>query len=90
MFEKVPLSLILDRKEAFGVISGQFLKIQENPNDRYFIYEYGWKMFLEKESVDIIMLILILFIITPIYCFEDETGMSRIIICKKIILSTHS
>lgn len=74
---------VLNKQNAFGAISGQYLKIKENPEIRYFIYENGWKLFLAKENSDLLMVILILIIITPVFCFEEERGMSRILKTSK-------
>lgn len=70
---------ILDREEAFSAIYGQYLRIQENPENQYFIYENGWKMLLAQEKLDLFMLMLIIIIIVPIFCFDEETHISQII-----------
>lgn len=74
---------VIEKEDAFGAINGQYFRVKESPQNRYFIYENGWILFLGKESLDFLMVILILIIVAPVFCFEDESGMSQILKSSK-------
>ncbi|WMJ80048.1 hypothetical protein RBU49_14570 [Clostridium sp. MB40-C1] len=73
----------LKKSEAFKIIYDQYKYVKQDPNNRYFLYTNGWTNLLSPESPDIILVLLLLLIITPIFTYEYEKDMIYLIVTSK-------
>ncbi len=73
----------LKKSDAFKILYDQYLFVKQNPTERYFLYINGWNNFLSNENLDIILVILLLIVITPIFTKEYEKDMIPLIITSK-------
>ena len=73
----------LKKSDAFKILYDQYLFVKQNPTERYFLYINGWNNLLSNENLDIILVILLLIVITPIFTKEYEKDMIPLIITSK-------
>lgn len=73
-----PLEKIVENESGFKVIFDQYTYIQENPDDRYFLYPNGWDGLLSTDSLDLLFLLLLLILITPVFCSEFASEMDAL------------
>lgn len=74
---------ILQKKEGFEAIYEQYLYICEGRKNRYFIEENGWSGLLSDSQPDFLLLLTMLFLVTPVLCREYETQMDVLILTGK-------
>lgn len=77
------LKEILSHERGFEVLYEQYLYIHENPQNRYFLPTNGWHGLLADESLDFLMMVTLLLLITPVFCQEYSSRMD-------VLLSTAS
>jgi hypothetical protein len=73
----------LEKADAFKILYDQYKFIKQKPEERFFLYTNGWTNLLAHESLDMILIFLILIIITPIFTNEYEKDMIPLIITSK-------
>ncbi|MEG0751070.1 MAG: DUF5050 domain-containing protein [Oscillospiraceae bacterium] len=68
---------------AFNAIYNKYQYANENPSQRYFLYDNGWNALLSSERLDVIFILLILVLISPIFCYEYESEMDKILLTSQ-------
>jgi hypothetical protein len=68
---------------GYQLLYEQYMYIRENPNTRYFLYTNGWSALLAHERLDVLLFLVLLIMITPIFCQEYENKMHTILITSK-------
>lgn len=77
------LEKVLLNQDGFERIYEQYIYNRENPDQRYFLYTNGWEGLLSNENLDILTVILILLLVTPVFCHEFECSMDIITLTMK-------
>lgn len=72
----------LEYEKGFHVIYDQFIYTMENPDNRFIMYTNGWEGLLASENIDWIFILLLLLLITPIFCEEILSEMDTIILTE--------
>lgn len=75
--------IIINKQTAFNQIMLQNLNASEDPEHRYFIYPDGWSCLLGKESINIMKIALLIIVISSVFCYEYESGISPVLLCSK-------
>lgn len=83
---------ILEKQKEIEILYARYLKAVENPDSTYFILQNGWNSLLAKSSPDFIMLIVLVLMITPVFCMDTDAQMLGILSCcengrKKLCIS---
>lgn len=73
-----PLEEIVKNESGFKVIFDQYSYIRENPDNRYFLSTNGWDGLLSTDSLDLLFLLLLLVLITPVFCSEFASEMDSL------------
>lgn len=73
-----PLEEIVENESGFKVIFDQYSYIRENPDNRYFLSTNGWDGLLSTDSLDLLFLLLLLVLITPVFCSEFASEMDSL------------
>ncbi len=73
----------LRNQGGFEQIFQQYVFMRENQENRYFVYTNGWDALLAGEAIDFTMLIIILLLVTPVFCQEFENAMGSLTITMK-------
>lgn len=81
--ERDHLEEILQNKDGFERIHEQYIYIRENPDQRYFLYTNGWDGLLSNETLDFLTVIVILLLVTPVFCYEFECSMDLVTLTMK-------
>ena len=68
--ESQEMEKILERQNGFEVIYQQYLYICENAGNRCFLQTNGWTGLLGKGTLNFILFLGILLIVTPVFCSE--------------------
>ena len=72
----------LKNEKGFEVIYNQFLYSMESPNDRYIMQTNGWEGILVEKKLDWLYVLLILLLITPVFCEEFVSEMDITILTQ--------
>lgn len=75
-----PLEKLLQNEKGFQLIYEQYAYIREHPDNRYFLYTNGWDGLLSNDRLDFLWLLLLLVLVTPVFCFEFESRMDSLIL----------
>lgn len=78
-----PLEDILQNEVGFNLIFEQNMYVRENPINRYFIFTNGWDGLLSNESIDLLFFMLILVLVTPVFCAEFKSEMNLLHVTVK-------
>lgn len=70
-----PLEETVKNESGFKVIFDQYTYIRENPDNRYFLSTNGWNGLLSSDSLDLLFLLLLLVLITPVFGAEFSSEM---------------
>lgn len=70
-------------KELFNIIYNKYQYAKESADNRYLLYDNGWNALLGTEWLDIPLILLLLILITPMFCTEYETSMVQILLSSK-------
>ena len=81
--ESGPLEALLQNKKGFELVFDQYIYIRENKNNRSFLYTNGWDGLLSNDNLDVLFILLILLLITPVFCYEYESKMDSLICTVK-------
>ncbi|MBS4189759.1 DUF5050 domain-containing protein [Bacillus sp. FJAT-49705] len=73
-----PLEEIVKNESGFKVIFDQYTYIRENPDNRYFLSTNGWDGLLSTDSLDLLFLLLLLVLVTPVFCSEFANEMDSL------------
>lgn len=74
---------ILENKNGFEVIYQQYLYICENDTNRYFLQTNGWAGLLGGGTLNFLLFIGILLLVTPVFCSEYSCQMDALILTSK-------
>lgn len=74
----LPLEKIVQYEAGFRLIFDQYMYVRENPDDRYFLYTNGWNGLLSTDDLDFLFILLLLALITPVFCQEFESKMNSL------------
>ncbi len=69
-------------QKGFELVFEQYNGIQESMENRWFLYTNGWDGLLSHDSLDLLFVLLLLLLITPVFCQEYESGMNELIITE--------
>jgi hypothetical protein len=70
-------------EKGFEVIYEQYSKIREKKENRWFLYTNGWNGLLSYERLNLLFVLLLLLLITPVFCQEYESQMDALILTEK-------
>lgn len=77
------LEEVLCNQEGFERIFEQYMYVRENPEKRYFLYTNGWAGLLSNDNLDFLNVLLILVLVTPVFCHEFECSMDLLSLTMK-------
>ncbi|WP_342480373.1 DUF5050 domain-containing protein [Paenibacillus sp. FSL L8-0340] len=75
-----PLEALLQNEKGFQLIYDQYTYVREHPANRYFLYTNGWNGLLAHDSLDLLWVLLLLLLVTPVFCFEYESRMDALLL----------
>ncbi|TCO72166.1 ABC transporter permease [Marinisporobacter balticus] len=76
--ERNHLEEVLYNQDGFERIFEQYLYVRENPEQRYFLYTNGWDGLLSNDNLDFLIVLLILVLVTPVFCHEYQCAMNSL------------
>ncbi|ANY65652.1 ABC transporter permease [Paenibacillus sp. BIHB 4019] len=84
------LASILKNEKGFQLAYNQYVYVREFPDNRYFLYTNGWDGLLSNDSLDILFVLLVLLLVTPMFCYEFESKMDTLLLTVKKGSRTHA
>lgn len=69
-------------QKGFELVFEQYNGVQENKENRWFLYTNGWDGLLSHDSLNLPFVLLLLLLITPVFCQEYESGMNELIMTE--------
>ena len=69
-------------QKGFELLYEQYNGIRENTENRWFLYTNGWDGLLSHDSLDLLFVLLLLLLITPVFCQEYESKMDELIMTQ--------
>ncbi|MCU6761687.1 ABC-2 family transporter protein [uncultured Roseburia sp.] len=69
---------LLSHEQIINLLENQLLYISENPEQRYWIYENGWIGFFKSNSMDILLMVIILVGVLPVFSIDYERDMDML------------
>lgn len=78
-----PLEEIVKNEKGFNLIFEQYTYVREDSDSRNFLYTNGWDGLLSNDSLDLLLFILLLVLVTPVFCYEFESKMDPLILTVK-------
>lgn len=81
--ESREIEKVLERQNGFEVIYQQYLYICENAGNRCFLQTNGWMGLLGKGTLNFILFLGILLIVTPVFCAEYNCQMDTLLLTSK-------
>ena len=76
------------RYPGFMKVYNQYIFVREQEN-RSFLYTGGWETLLTNQRPDYLYLILLIIVLSPIFCEEYASGMNKILITQKYSSKYH-
>lgn len=74
--DSVPsLEKVIENEQGFKTIFDQYMYVRENPDNRYYLATNGWDGLLSTEQLDFGLLLLLLLLVTPVFCAEFSSDM---------------
>ena len=70
-------------RAVFNVVYNQYYYAKEAPNLRYIIDGRGWNTLLSYDNPDFLLLLCLIFILTPLFCNEYESGMNALLLSSR-------
>ncbi len=67
---------------GFTKLYAQYIFVREDP-DRYFLYTGGWEVLLTNWKPDILFLLVLVLLLTPVFCEEYASGMDQMLLTQK-------
>ena len=78
ILERDRLESALANRAGFELVYEQYIYVRENPENRSFLYRNGWDGLLSNDSLDFLLVLTILLLITPVFCHEFESSMDTL------------
>lgn len=69
------LEKVIANEQGFKTIFNQYMYVRENPDNRYYLATNGWDGLLSTEQLDFGLLLLLLLLVTPVFCAEFSSDM---------------
>lgn len=69
-------------QKGFELIYDQYNGIRQNTENRWFLYTNGWDGLLSHDSLDLLFVLLLLLLFTPVFCQEFESKMDELIMTE--------
>lgn len=70
-------------REVFDVVYNQYIYVNEEPNKRYIMDTRGWSSLLSHTSIDFFLILCMILVFTPLFCYEFESGMDVLLLSSK-------
>ncbi len=68
---------------GFAKLYTQYIYVREVPERRYFLYTGGWERLLTDWEPDYLLLLVLVLLLTPVFCEEYESRMDQILLTQK-------
>lgn len=68
---------------GFAKLYTQYIYVREVPERRYFLYTGGWERLLTDWDPDYLLLLVLVLLLTPVFCEEYESRMDQILLTQK-------
>ena len=81
--ESREIEKVLEHQNGFEVIYQQYLYICENAENRCFLQTNGWMGLLGKDTLNFILFLGILLLVTPVFCSEYSCQMDTLILTSR-------
>ena len=81
--ESQEIENVLEHQNGFEVIYQQYLYTCENTENRYFLQTNGWTGLLGGGTLNFVLFLGILLIVTPVFCSEYSCQMDALILTSK-------
>lgn len=81
--ESNEIGKVLEHQNGFEVIYQQYLYICENAKNRYFLQTNGWNGLLSGGTLNFVLFLGILLLVTPVFCSEYSCQMDALILTSK-------
>lgn len=65
---------------VFNVVYNQYYYAKEAPGERYLMDERGWSTLLAHSRPDFVLLLSLIIVLTPLFCYEYESGMDALLL----------
>ncbi len=69
--------------DGFAKLYTQYIYVREVPERRYFLYTGGWERLLTDWEPDYLLLLVLVLLLTPVFCEEYESRMDQILLTQK-------
>lgn len=81
--ESQEIGMALEHQNGFEVIYQQYLYICENAENRYFLQTNGWTGLLSGGTLNFVLFLGVLLLVTPVFCSEYSCQMDALILTSK-------
>ena len=81
--ESQEIGKVLEHQNGFEVVYQQYLYICENAKNRYFLQTNGWTGLLGGGTLNFVLFLGILLLVTPVFCSEYSCQMDALILTSK-------
>ncbi len=68
---------------GFAKLYNQYIYVREVPERRYFLYTGGWERLMTDWEPDYLLLLVLVLLMTPVFCEEYESRMDQILLTQK-------
>ena len=68
---------------GFAELYLQYTYVREAPEERYFLYPGGWESLLTDREPDYLLLLLLVILLTPVFCEEYGSRMDQLLLTQK-------
>lgn len=70
-------------REVFNLVYNQYIYAKEEPTKRYIMDIRGWSSLLSHTSIDFFLIMCLILVFTPLFCYEFESGMNVLLLSSK-------
>lgn len=78
-----PFETILQNKKGFDLVYEQYTYVRESSGNRYFLDTNGWNGLLSGANLDFLLMLALLLLVTPVFCYEPASKMDGLILTQK-------
>jgi hypothetical protein len=72
------LEKVIENEQGFQIIFEQYMYVRENADNRYYLSTNGWDGLLSTEQLDFGLMLLLLLLVTPVFCAEFSSDMNSL------------
>lgn len=69
-------------QKGFELLYEQYNSVRESPENRWLLYTNGWDGLLSHDRLNLLFVMLLLLLITPVFCQEYESKMNELIMTE--------